>query len=57
MIGGNIPTRGVILLPMIGYRGMIPGGDIIGSHVINITLDCFSLSKGERFIKCMERIP
>jgi hypothetical protein len=27
--GGDIPTGGVILFPMIGYIGMIPGGEMI----------------------------
>jgi hypothetical protein len=27
--GGDIPTGGVIIFPMIGYRGMIPGGEMI----------------------------
>jgi hypothetical protein len=36
-IGGDIPIGGVIILPMIGCRGMILGGEIIGKHIINIT--------------------
>jgi hypothetical protein len=28
-IGGDIPTWGIILFPMIGYKGMIPGGEMI----------------------------
>jgi hypothetical protein len=27
--GGDIPTGGVIIFPLIGYRGMIPGGEMI----------------------------
>jgi hypothetical protein len=40
---GDIPTGGVIIFPMIGYRGMIPGGEMIEMiiegalvHAINI---------------------
>jgi hypothetical protein len=45
------PQGGVILLPMIGCSSMIPGGDMIGIHDINIVLEYYSFSKGGEIIR------
>jgi len=45
-IGGEIPTGGVILLPMIGWSNMILGGEMIGNHATNIAPEWYHLSKG-----------
>jgi hypothetical protein len=57
-IGGDIPTGGVILFPMIGYKGMILGGEmiemIIEGALASMPLHCIrviSFFKGREIIK------